>query len=94
MNKIKPLDQDLPTGALAAYHMAKVQNNFDSKCSILDGLMDFASSVPDFRGLDKCNIRHRFRDIVMLKLRGRASGHVDYPTRIGPGKGTMCLFLA
>jgi len=49
MNKTKPLDQDLSIGALAANHTARVQNKFDSKYNILDGLMDFASSVPDFR---------------------------------------------
>ncbi|WP_347283140.1 ISAs1 family transposase, partial [uncultured Muribaculum sp.] len=34
----------------------------------------FASSVPDFRRLDKGNIRHRLDDIIMLMILGRMAG--------------------
>ena len=43
--------------------------------SILDRLVDFASSVPDSRRISKGNHRHRLRDIIMMVL-GRASGYV------------------
>jgi len=45
MNKTIPLDQDLSIGAPAANHTAKLQNKFDSKCSILKGRFDFALSM-------------------------------------------------
>lgn len=73
MNKIKPLDQKYSAGADALNHAVKVQNKFKSKCSILDRLMDFAASVPDFRRTDKGNIRHRLEDIIMLMVFARAS---------------------
>ena len=73
---MKPLDQALSIGTYSTSHITKVQNIFDSRCSILDRLMDFASSVPDFRRLDKGNIRHRLADIIMMMILGRVSGHV------------------
>jgi len=73
MNKIKPLDQKDSIGADALNHAVKVQNNFKSRCSILDRLMDFAASVPDFRRTDKGNIRHRLEDIILLMFFARAS---------------------
>ena len=86
MNKIKPLDQVSPTGASAPNHNAKVQNKLESKSSILDRLMDFASSVPDFRRSDKGNIRHRLEDIIMLMVLARASGCVGRADIIEFGK--------
>ncbi len=41
----------------------------------MERLLDFASSVPDFRRSDKGNIRHRLDDIILMIL-GRASGYV------------------
>ncbi len=73
MNKIKPLDQLSPTGAFAPSHIAKLQNKSETRCNILDRLMDFAVSVPDFRRTDKGNIRHRLEDIIMLMVLARAS---------------------
>ena len=73
MNKTKPLDQKYSAGADALNHAVKVQNKIKSKCSILDRLMDFAASVPDFRRTDKGNIRHRLEDIIMLMVFARAS---------------------
>lgn len=73
MNRIKPLDQVSSTGASASNHNAKLQNKSESKCSIFDRLMDFAASVPDFRRMDKGNIRHRLEDIIMLMVFARAS---------------------
>lgn len=73
---MKPLDQDILIGTDATSHDTKVQNIFDPRCSILERLMKFASSVPDFRRSDKGNIRHRLADIIMLMLLGRLSGYV------------------
>jgi len=92
MNKTKPLDQDLLIGAPAANHTAKLQNKFDSKCSILDELMDFASSVPDFRRLGKGNIRHRLDDILVLMILGRASKCVSRAEIIEFGEHNLRRF--
>lgn len=73
MNRIKPLDQVSSTGASAPSRNAKLQNKSESTCGILDRLMDFAASVPDFRRTDKGNIRHRLEDIIMLMILARAS---------------------
>lgn len=76
MNNITPLDQVSSTGTDAPNHTAKVQNKLATGCSILDRLMDFAASVPDFRRTDKGNIRHRLEDIIMLMILARASKSV------------------
>lgn len=73
MNQIKPLDQDLSIVADAHNHITKVINKFGSRNSILYKLKEFSSSVPDFRRLDKGNIRHRLDDIIMLMIFARAS---------------------
>ena len=73
MNKIKSLDQVSSTGASAPNHIVKLQNNLESKCSILDRLKDFAVTVPDFRLTGKGNIRHHLDDIIMLMVFARAS---------------------
>ena len=39
----------------------------------MEKLMDFASSVPDFRRLGKGNIRHKLKDIIILTILARAS---------------------
>lgn len=76
MNKIKPLDQVRSIGACAPNHTTKVTKKFDTTSSIMEELRAFASSVPDFRRLDKGNIRHRLDDIIMLMILGRIAGHV------------------
>ena len=72
MNQIKPLDQVLSIGAKAHNHAIKVVNKFGSRDSILYKLKEFSSSVPDFRRLDKGNIRHRLDDLIMLLILARA----------------------
>jgi len=89
MNEIKPLDQDLSIGANAANHTAKIQNKFDSECSILDALKDFASSVSDFRRINKGNIRHRLGDIIMLMILARMSRCVGRADIIEFGKHNL-----
>ena len=73
MSKTKPLDQVSSTGASALNRTSKVQNKIETKSSILERLMDFAASVPDFRRTDKGNIRHRLGDVIMLMVLARAS---------------------
>ena len=73
MKKFKPLDQNGMTIASAHNHTAKVQNKIETEGSILDRLMDFAASVPDFRRTARGNIRHRLKDIIMLMIFARAS---------------------
>ena len=74
---MKPLDQVRSTGAYAPDHTAKLHNKFASRCSILEELRAFASSVPDFRRLDKGNIRHRLDDIIMLMILGRMADRMQ-----------------
>ena len=73
MERIEPLDQDILIGADARNHTTKVHNKLDSQGSIMERLMDFASSVPDFRRLGKGNIRHKLSDIIILMIFARAS---------------------
>ena len=73
MNKNKPLDQVRSTGANALNRTSKLVNKTEFNGSILDRLMDFAASVPDFRRTDKGNIRHRLEDIIVLMVFARAS---------------------
>ena len=75
MRKTESLDQACPAGAHAPGWASKLQNNSKFRGSILEELINFASSVPDFRRSDKGNIRHRLADIIMLMILGRASGH-------------------
>ena len=56
--------------------LAKVTNKFESEGTILSELVNFASSVPDFRRSNKGNIRHRLRDMLILIIFARASGRV------------------
>lgn len=89
MNKIEPLDQNGLTDATASIHSPKLQNKIDSHGSILERLMDFAASVPDFRRTDKGNIRHRLEDIIMLMVFGYASGYVGRAEIIEFGKHNL-----
>ena len=89
MNKIEPLDQNNLTDANASNHSPKLQNKIDSHGSILERLMDFAASVPDFRRTDKGNIRHRLEDIIMLMVFGYASGYVGRAEIIEFGKHNL-----
>lgn len=73
MRKTKPLDQDILIGAEAHDHTTKVHNKLDPQGSIMERLMNFASSVPDFRRLSKGNIRHKLKDIIILMILARAS---------------------
>lgn len=76
MNKNKPLDQVRPIEASLPNHTTKVLNKTDTDGSILEELIVFADSVPDFRRLSKGNIRHKLADIIMLITLGRLAGHV------------------
>ena len=73
MNKTKPLDQVSSNEGNTLDQPSKLQNKSESVCSIFDRLMDFASSVSDFRRTDRGNFRHRLEDIIMLMVLARAS---------------------
>lgn len=86
MNKIKPLGQKRSIDADMLNHITKVQNKSTQKGSILSRLMDFASSVPEFRRSDKGNFRHQLKDIIMLMILGRLCGCVRRADIIEFGK--------
>lgn len=92
MNKIKPLDQDLPARANAAGHTAKLIKNFDTQCSIWDSLKKFAYSVPDFRRTGRGNIRHVLGDIIILMILARMSRCVGRADIIEYGKHNLRKF--
>ncbi len=83
---MEPLDQSLSIDAHKLNHTAKVINKFVPQGSILERLMNFAASVPDFRRCDKGNIRHRLSDIIILMILGRTCGHVGRSDIIAFGK--------
>lgn len=92
MKRTLPHDQDRLTGVQAANPAANLQNKFDMPCSIQEGLMAFASSVPDFRRIGKGNIRHPIYDIIMLLLLGRIAGKVARADIIAFGKYNLNKF--
>lgn len=73
---MKSPDQVSLACAYAPKRTTKLQNKSRFQGSILGELMNFASSVPDFRRTGKGNIRHRMADIIMLMILGRTSGRV------------------
>lgn len=93
MNKIKPLDLVSSTDADALNHTAKVSNKIETKRSIFEELRAFASSVPDFRRLDKGNLQHRLDDIIMLMILGRVAGHIGRAQIIEFGSHNLNKFL-
>ena len=92
MRKTESLDQICQSGACAPNQTSKLQNKSKFRGSILEELMKFASSVPDFRRSDKGNIRHRLADIIMLMILGRASGHVARSEIIEFGRHNLNRF--
>lgn len=73
----RTLDQKCSVGSdKKAGTTAKVQRKPHTsipECSILEGLWNFAFSVPDFRRTDKGNIRHALGDIIILMVFARMS---------------------
>ena len=69
---MKPLDQRRSIDAYKLNHTAKVIIKFVPQGSILEQLMNFADSVPDFRRGDKGNFRYCLSDIIILMILGRA----------------------
>lgn len=84
-----PLDQKHSIEARKPNHAAKVLNKFIPQGSILERLMNFASSVSDFRRCDKGNIRHRLSDIIILMILGRTCGYVGRADIIAFGRHNL-----
>ena len=90
---MKSLDQvNHPAGACASHRTPKLQNKSRFQGSILNELMEFASSVPDFRRSGKGNIRHRLDDSIMLLMLGRAYGCVGRADIIEFGRHNLNKF--
>lgn len=87
--KMDPLDQKHSIEARKPNHAAKVLNKFIPQGSILERLMNFAWSVPDFRRCDKGNIRHRLSDIIILMILGRTCGYVGRADIIAFGRHNL-----
>lgn len=84
-----PLDQKHSIDARKPNHVAKVLNKFIPQGSILERLMNFASSVPDFRRCEKGNIRHQLSDIIILMIPGRTCGYVGRADIIAFGRHNL-----
>lgn len=90
---MKSLDQvNHPAGACASHRALKLQNKSKFQGSILNELMEFASSVPDFRRSGKGNIRHRLDDSIMLLMLGWAYGCVGRADIIEFGRHNLNKF--
>lgn len=87
--KMDPLDQKHSIEARKPNHATKVLNKFIPQGSILERLMNFAWSVPDFRRCDKGNIRHRLSDIIILMILGRTCGYVGRADIIAFGRHNL-----
>lgn len=89
---MKPLDQVFLTGANALNRTSKLVKKSEFNSSILNRLMDFARSVPDFRRSDKGNIRHRLADIIILIIFARGCGCVGRADIIAFGRQHLNKF--
>lgn len=89
----KTLDQESSFGSgTVANTTAKVQRKSHSAIpqgSILERLMNFAHSIPDFRRTDRGNIRHKLGDIIMLMIFARMSKCVGRADIIEFGKHNL-----
>ena len=86
MNKTKPLNHVRSIEDEMLNHITKLQNKSIPKDSILEHVMNFATSVPDFRRSNKGNIRHRLNDMIILLILGRTCGHVGRADIIAFGR--------
>ena len=91
---MKSLDQTCSVGVHTPDQTLKFQNKTEFRGSILGELMDFVSSVPDFRRTSKGNIRHLLTDILMLMILGCASGHVGCSVIIEFGRYNLNSFAS
>ena len=92
MKRSKSLDQVLSIDAIALNHITKLRNKNKIQGTILEKLVNFASSVPDFRRLNKGNICHKLPDIIILIILGRASQHIGRSAIIEFGKHNLKKF--
>ena len=92
MNKTKPLNQVRSIEDDMLNHITKLQNKSIQKGSILDNVINFAASVPDFRRCNKGNIRHQLSDMIILMILGRTCGHVGRADIIAFGRHNQNKF--
>ncbi len=95
MNKYA-LDQKAVYDTMAVVNTAtKLQRKSQTSIpngSILEGLIEFAYSVPDFRRTDRGNHRHELGDILMLMILSRMSGCVGRADMIEFGRYNLKKF--
>jgi predicted transposase YbfD/YdcC len=90
------LDQNTVIDSMVAVNTAtKVQRKSHSSIvegSIMERLMDFAYSIPDFRRTGKGNHRHKLGDIIMLIILARMSKRIGRADMIEFGKHYLRRF--
>jgi predicted transposase YbfD/YdcC len=92
MKIYQSLDQTPTTVAKATNHTAKLPKQSQLGSDILARLLEFASSVPDFRRQSKGNYRHKLSDIIILMVFARASKCVSRADIIGYGNQNLEKF--
>lgn len=92
MNRTKPLNQVRSIEDDILNRITKLQKKSIQKGSILDHVMNFAASVPDFRRCNKGNIRHLLSDMIILMILGRTCGHVGRADIIAFGRHNQNKF--
>ena len=92
MQKIMSLGQSRSIESKSLNHTPKLQNMFECQSSILETLLNFAMSVPDFRRSGKGNLRHRLCDIIMLMILARVCGCVGRADIIEFGRQNINKF--
>ena len=85
MNKTKPLNQVRSIEDYMLNHITKLQNKSIQK-AVLDHVMNFSASVPDFSRCNKGNICHQLSDMLILMILRRTCGHVGRAYIIAFGK--------
>jgi predicted transposase YbfD/YdcC len=87
------LDQNKVVDAMAAVNTTtKVQRKFHSSIvegSIMEQLMNFAYSIPDFRRTGRGNHRHKLGDIILLIVLARMSRCIGRADMIEFGKHNL-----
>ena len=62
------------------------------KGSLMEGLVEFAASIPDFRRTNKGNVRHKLSDMILLMIMARVSGCTGRAEIIEFGKYNLKRF--
>lgn len=72
----------------------KKKHSFCPSGSLMEKVLEFAGSVPEFRRTGKGNIRHRLSDVIVLMILARTAGHAGRQEIIEFGRHNIAKFRA